>query len=1473
MAKRRTDAVPSSPSRQVGKKKMEDEGLEEDGDEVRREKPQKKKKRIVYQFGPPKSAVGATSTPLKMVKIDVNCAEKKRDEEELAMTPPKVVNDSLLMPGCDDSGSSHEDRIYWVPTPQKHRTPQKPPSSPFEDVKNLHISPVNPLAEISRMCGGSLPYENLALTQTSPRQAFQRKTPSVANKSESFPPAFKSRKTTEPRRPLWKAAMSFNTPVTENTIKSRDVAALISTVENAVSAASRAKSGNTNWAVEDTPSKPMDVVRAGNDAPQVKIEISEQIQSRSKGQDQDPEDFDNSSDVFADDFSEDFMNDLDAALARPSQVLLSNPTKAGQKNSIDSVQEPPANFSQEDDDFGTFDSDDDDMLDSLLLAKTQVQPKTKVEILNTQQRVIETADREGSLVFKRNIEDTDNNVDIFKKEDVNLAKSAVERDGIKRFEVMNVMNTFYVVKGGMKKPQKLLTVRDSKGESHKIFVRDMWETLDIQPRDVIHIVGENSRIVDANSHNLLVWNPDILLSATLVSDTISCDRRSVLKTKLDFPGEYNVFLLVGEIVHCVFQYVLKEHFCSMELMQQEMERQLQDNMLTILTIGETTASVRAQVMEHLPYINTWFELYVKERPSSSASIKINKYKERTLFATSNIIDIEENIWSPAYGLRGLIDVTIEAFLDNQNTKGKFVAPMELKSGGRALVSHKAQAALYTLLMKDRYEMDVQFFMLVYTKLKETTKHEIDQRELKDLMMLRNRLSKYLREGTSELPEIKRQSQCDRCYAVEGCMTINKLTESGTDELSGLPNGMFDNMTGHLDNPKYKEFYHKWDDLVTKEEGTINLLKKDLFAVDGETREKTSGKCLSNLVIDNFEDDTNDENDSYIYTFKRKMDGLSPLNLSQLAKHDRIIVSDEAGHFGLCFGFIKYLREDAISISTNRRLRNNVVKSKGFNIENNQTFQTVLRPLQDSQGINPEITFRIDKDEMFHGMRLARYNILNLFLRDGDSRRRELIVDDVAPRFEPQPLPFTLEQGHTFNEDQIKAFEKVLSTKDYSLLLGMPGTGKTTVIAQLIKFLVKNKKTVLLTAYTHSAVDNILMKIKGEDFGVVRLGNLSRVHKETQVFSPYKKDVKTAKDLQEVFLDPPVVATTCLGINEWIFNRRKFDYCIVDESSQVSMPVCLGPLRFCDKFVLVGDHFQLPPLVQNPEAKAGLSKSLFKILSERHPESVVDLTHQYRMCSDIMLLSNTLIYEGRLKCGSEMVANLSLKIPFIEKLITTFPDGLSPAQRWLDTVLDSNNRVLFLNHDEVGGCQETSSKENIENPKEAELVFQIVEAMILCGVPEKSIGVMSFYRAQLRLFYRKFSARKDVEMLTADQFQGRDKDCVIISLVKSNNNNNIGSLLKEWRRVNVAITRAKSKLIIIGSKRTLKNLSTLDAFMKILDSRGWFYDLPPKADTFYTFKTPSTKHGDVTISPVKKMKDSRVVQSKPLAREIAEEMDL
>lgn len=275
----------------------------------------------------------------------------------------------------------------------------------------------------------------------------------------------------------------------------------------------------------------------------------------------------------------------------------------------------------------------------------------------------------------------------------------------------------------------------------------------------------------------------------------------------------------------------------------------------------------------------------------------------------------------------------------------------------------------------------------------------------------------------------------------------------------------------------------------------------------------------------------------------------------------------------------------------------------------------------------------------------------------------------------------------------------------------------------------------------------------------------------------------------------------------MFNRRKFDYCIVDEASQITLPTCLGPLRFADKFVLVGDHFQLPPLVKNPQARrGGLDVSLFRRLSDTHPNSVVDLREQYRMNEDIMTLSNKLIYSDRLKCGSEEVARRKLVLPnAVADGSRTWLDSCHRRQRaltmkgltddpvcsaiqdrdqcWISHLTSPDTTAVFVDTDTLGPGVAHDSRvgDLVQNEVEADLVVQLVQALVgKWGVRRKDVGVISLYRQQVKLIKSLLGVEdrrtgeegaedegEQVEVLTADKSQGRDKECVIVSMVRSN----------------------------------------------------------------------------------------------------------
>lgn len=745
-------------------------------------------------------------------------------------------------------------------------------------------------------------------------------------------------------------------------------------------------------------------------------------------------------------------------------------------------------------------------------------------------------------------------------------------------------------------------------------------------------------------------------------------------------------------------------------------------------------------------------------------------------------------------------------------------------------------------------------------------------EIVPMIMQRNELARYVRHRVDLPPMIKRAYTCGKCYAKTPCFIYHKLVDDGNGETSGLGDE-FDDFVKHL-NTRHQEFFSKWDALLTKEEQDLVKFRKELWTMQSSEREK-AGRCFGNIIIEPgsfHEIEGAPKINRFVYTFVKKNPtvGFNFME-SQITLGEPIVISDEKGHFALANGYVTKVRKQKIEVTIDRRLHNARAKGKDFDADRNQTFAGIMEVVEDGRGqstivpTQPDdsVLYRLDKDEFSNGMAMIRNNLIRLMEKNvfGVQALRKLIVENVAPTFEPVASAYTLADTLSqadLNVDQRAAIEKVMSAKDYALVLGMPGTGKTTTIAHIIRALVGQSKSVLLTSYTHTAVDNILLKLRNDKIGIFRLGAVAKVHPEVQEFADLAgKPITNTDDLKRCYMQP-VVATTCLGINHAIFNQRVFDYCIVDEASQITLPVCLGPIRMARTFILVGDHYQLPPLVQNGEAReGGLDISLFKLLSDSHPSSVVNLEHQYRMCEAIMTLSNTLIYNGRLKCGTPSVANSSIVIPNMSNLklhhhnaaniLSADPTKVCPGPSrgscWLRDLLDPSIKCCFVNTDPLSLLSREileSGSSRVTNPCEAILTTQLVESLITTGVPPTDIGVITLYRSQLAIIKQSLRHRSGVEMHTADKFQGRDKEVVVLSLVRSNESQIVGELLKDWRRVNVALTRARTKLLIIGSKSTLIGNELLRDFVALMEGRGWWFDLPVGACGGHVFEDGATQ---------------------------------
>ncbi|KAM5245309.1 RUN and FYVE domain-containing protein 2 isoform 6-T7 [Hipposideros larvatus] len=679
---------------------------------------------------------------------------------------------------------------------------------------------------------------------------------------------------------------------------------------------------------------------------------------------------------------------------------------------------------------------------------------------------------------------------------------------------------------------------------------------------------------------------------------------------------------------------------------------------------------------------------------------------------------------------------------------------------------------------------------------------LDKREL---LRLRNQMAFSLFHRISKsagnektklasLPQIiEEQQTCKYCSQVGNCALYSRAVEQQMDDNS-IPIGMLPKIKEETQHLKltHLEYFSLWCLMLTLEsQSKDNKKNHQNICLMPSSEMEQSGNCIGNLVKTERVKTVCDG--QYLHTFQRK-NGAMPI--TNLMAGDRIILSgEERTLFALSRGYVK---------------------------EINMTMVTCL--LDRNLSVLPESTlFRLDQEEKNCDIDTPLGNLSKLMKNTNASQKlRDLIIDFREPQFISylsSVLPHDAKDTVAcilkgLNKPQRQAMKKVLLSKDYTLIVGMPGTGKTTTICTLVRILYACGFSVLLTSYTHSAVDNILLKLAKFKIGFLRLGQTQKVHPDIQKFTEEEicrsKSINSLALLEELYNSQLIVATTCMGINHPIFSRKVFDFCIVDEASQISQPVCLGPLFFSRRFVLVGDHQQLPPLVLNREARAlGMSESLFKRL-ERNKNAVVQLTVQYRMNSKIMSLSNKLTYEGKLECGSDKVANAVINLPNFKdvKLELEFFADYS-ENPWLVGAFEPNNSVCFLNTDKVPAPEQVE-KGGVSNITEAKLIVFLTSIFIKAGCNPSDIGIIAPYRQQLKIIndLLAHSSVGKVEVNTVDKYQGRDKSIILVSFVRSNKDGTLGELLKDCRRLNVAITRAKHKLILLGCVPSLNRYPPL-----------------------------------------------------------------
>ncbi len=494
----------------------------------------------------------------------------------------------------------------------------------------------------------------------------------------------------------------------------------------------------------------------------------------------------------------------------------------------------------------------------------------------------------------------------------------------------------------------------------------------------------------------------------------------------------------------------------------------------------------------------------------------------------------------------------------------------------------------------------------------------------------------------------------------------------------------------------------------------------------------------------------------------------------------------------------------------------------------------------------DITFRRMEDNLKH-LSLKGKNALEYILNERNPKKNKSI-------------PYIDYIDKSLNESQKSAIENALSCENFYLIHGPFGTGKTRTLVELISQETRQNHKVLATAESNAAVDNILERLmENKKLNLTRLGHPQRVskHNITQTLAYKVENHKLNRKIKRihnkidnliekrsVYTKPTPQYRRGYGDYDILFNaskgkggrgissdkmksmakwieynqqidelhdeikrienkmirdiietsdvilstnssaalesiaRTKFDVAIIDEASQATIPSVLIPIAKAHRFILAGDHKQLPPTIISDKAQK-LEKTLFEELIRIYPFKSQLLNIQYRMNSLLMKFPNAEFYNNNLKSDS------SVDDITINDIINS--DEKEEALLFIDT----------SNVDDDGEKHLKDSK-SIINKLEADIAVQLANDYLNAGLDETDIGIISPYADQVKII----QDRTPVEVKTVDGFQGREKEIIIISTVRSNENGNIG-FLSDLRRLNVAITRAKRKLIIIGNINTLK----------------------------------------------------------------------
>ncbi|HLG64995.1 MAG TPA: AAA domain-containing protein [Ktedonosporobacter sp.] len=941
----------------------------------------------------------------------------------------------------------------------------------------------------------------------------------------------------------------------------------------------------------------------------------------------------------------------------------------------------------------------------------------------------------------------------------------------------------------------------------------------------IHTIrGKERHCYHANAYTLAVLEPDILLNITDLNMAEYCPRQYMLN-RLS-PSVMSPATIRGNLVHHCFKELLKEHNkgninihqadaigttgradvvdvseSPLAILHRHLEQALHFNAIEMALVNISPDAMRTDVLPHLESLARWYEresATLWDMPSAYADDQ-NRDAQG-----GNQVRAETFLLAPEIGLRGRLDLFWQ-----QSGRQRL---LELKTGGASgdlpRREHRWQVYGYHALLTVRRDSKMKRALatLLYSGTPGSAQAfgiPATIREIQRVNETRNRL--LLSRVTSIAPAPPGPSRCTKCAMLKQCQHVSSLLQWQPPEPDPGP-------ISANDAPAAEARANSASARLTAsdEERTFFAHYYHLLQIEGRTGEQQQALLWKTPVTQRIEQGT-------------AISGLRPQGAPREVK-------DGWEQTFYCLNTSELREGDEILLSNGDPITGEVVTGTIIAISSEQVTVWTREIIA-----YPTLIDRYDND-------LVHVRTLQNLLRwlDTEPHLRDLIAGRIRPRF----IARSHHRRADFNAEQNLAVERALEMQDYLLIHGPPGTGKTSVIAEIVKQLSLQGQRIMLAAFTNQAVDNMLKRLEKDGFhDYLRLGSerstddaIKHRHfrqligvldsSQTQEHAATALPVSHSEGIRELLQTAPVIATTTAtwSSDKYIPQAENleemglhFDVAIIDEAGQLTIPAILGALRFARRFILVGDEKQLPPLVLSKEAaQRGLADSLFSTLKRLdndymndHPLEIsacVSLRTQYRMNRWISHFSSTVFYE-KLLVAHESVAHRKLALsqhPSFQK----YPEHIQKA-------LDPAFPLVFLDvHDELA---EVGGKISIA---EARTVRDIVAELLARGIAQQDIGIIAPYRAQVATIRRHLFSHapesgwqalpvdSPLSVDTVDRFQGGERMVIILSFATTQEPET-GSQRREFlvnpNRLNVALTRAQRKLILVGSAPALEHL--------------------------------------------------------------------